>query len=111
MPHTPRAFRFPIAVKVLYREIGEPAWHQAASVNASRTGILIETSKPLPVGARVELILALSETWGEPTPADILCVGKIARSNISSCERAPPFTMAATIESHIFIRNDMLRPS
>src|SRR5690242_14117290 len=95
----PRAHRFAIATKVRYRETGTRTWREATSVNISRSGVLLVPGATLHVGARIELILTLSESKTDPPPADVRCTGRIVRVT------SDPTRMAVAVESHGFIRS------
>ena len=109
-----RAQRFPIRTRVLCRRKGQEAWTEGFSVNVSRTGVLFQLEPVLPPGTPVEIILRLSEptkdeivrtlpaSTDELPPADVLCIGRIVRTESRRANSAGP-ALAATIESYSFM--------
>ena len=103
VPVVPRAQRFPIVCKVLWRIRGGTDWIEGTSVNVSRSGVLCNTEHPLGVGAEVEMILPLS--WGTTAYvdlADVIVSGRIVR--VVPDESGGGAAFASTIEGYRFIR-------
>jgi hypothetical protein len=97
----PRAKRFPVAIRVLWRPRGVTEWFESESVNASRTGVLFRSQREIAVGTEVELLLPIGEeNVASAGAADVLCAGRIVRAT----EGADGAAMAATIETYMFLR-------
>jgi hypothetical protein len=80
MAHVPRAQRFDVPMRVLWRTLRAPEWFEAVGLNASRTGVLFQSGRCVAVGTEVELTLALGwETAPWNDVADVNCVGRIVR--------------------------------
>jgi hypothetical protein len=105
----PRAQRFPIAVRLLWRRRGDPQWVEAVTENASRSGVLFHSDRLAVVGTEVELILALSwETAPGFEVADVICSGRIARA-ATTCTDRPVTILATTIDNYSFIKEPALQ--
>lgn len=103
VPVVPRAQRFPIVCRVLWRVRGGTDWIEGTSVNVSRSGVLCSTAHPLGVGTEVEVILPLS--WGTAAYvdlADVILSGRIVR--VDHDESGAGAAFASTIEDYRFIR-------
>jgi hypothetical protein len=99
----PRAQRFQIPMRVLWRPRGDSEWGEAVSVNASRSGVLFRSNRLLTVGTEIELILALSwETSSSVEAADVICSGRIVRAETGAADGKS--ALAATIESYEYLR-------
>ena len=101
----PRAQRFPIETRIMWRPRGAARWGDSMSVNASRSGVLFQcdVDPRIAIGAPVEFILGFS--WEATTPidmADVRCAGRIIRAHKpdSNVERA---LLAAAIDTYTFI--------
>jgi hypothetical protein len=105
----PRAQRFPIAMRLLWRRPGDPGWADTVTENASRSGVLFHSDQLLMVGTEIELILAFS--W-EAAPglavADVMCRGRIARAATKWVD-TPVTILATTIDSYTFIKEPDLQ--
>lgn len=100
----PRAQRFPVAMRVLWRPRGGTGWFEAMSVNTSRSGVLFRPHHPIEVGAQVELLLPMGhEHVASVTAADVLCRGRIVRVTPGSAAGGGP-VVAAKIDSYVFLR-------
>lgn len=98
----PRAERFPIVTRVLWRACAERDWTESVSVNVSRSGLLFHTKDPISVGTKLELIFALS--WEPSNPldtADVRCEGHVVRTEAGS---AAGTAVASTIEFYSLIQ-------
>jgi hypothetical protein len=106
MTQVPRATRFPVVTRVLWRPHLGNEWSSAWSVNMSRSGVLFRFEDapyegPPAVGTRLDLIIGLS---GETLPidsADIQCSGRVARA-----DRRDPggLLIASTIDYYTFLK-------
>jgi hypothetical protein len=73
-PHVSRAQRFPMHIPLHYRESGMSGWHDARTVNISRTGILIQSDElPQP-----DTLLDIRLDF--PLMVTISCGGSLVRS-------------------------------
>ena len=99
----PRAQRFQMDVRVLWRLRGGGDWAGATGVNASRSGLLFRCDQFLMVGTEIEFIFALSWDMAAPVEvADIICSGHVVRTE--SVGTGGESVLAATIESYEYIR-------
>jgi hypothetical protein len=102
MTHIPRAERFPIVTRVLWRPRSGSGWSEGVSVNASRSGVLFRAYELPAIGTEVEMIFALS--WAASYPldgADVSCAGRIVRAD----QRYPGGqAVASTIDSYSFLK-------
>lgn len=99
----PRAQRFQIAMRVLWRPRGDSEWGKAVSVNASRSGVLFRTDRLPRVGTEIDLILTFSwdtDAWVQA--ADVMCSGHIVRAETR--EAGGESVLAATIDSYEYLR-------
>jgi hypothetical protein len=99
----PRAQRFHIATRLLWRRRGDLDWFETVTENVSRSGLLFQSDRLVSVGTEIEMILALS--W-EAAPwvavADVCCSGRVARASSSSAKQLS--VLATTIESYSFLK-------
>jgi hypothetical protein len=97
---TPRATRYDLRTRVVYRREGEEAWQEGQAVNVSRTGVLFQPrGQGLPLATAVEFVLELP-SQGIRRRARIQCRGRIARC----CgETSSPAMIAATIDNYRFL--------
>jgi hypothetical protein len=104
MAHIPRAQRFNVPVRVLWRTRRTPEWFEAVGLNASRTGVLFQSGRLVDIGTEIELTLALAwETapWNEV--ADVHCVGRIVRVETRGTTNDVPL-LAASIDQYSLAR-------
>jgi hypothetical protein len=73
-PHISRAQRFPMHILLQYRESGVPGWHDARTVNISRTGILVRADEAVGPESKLDIRLHF------PLKVTISCQGSIVRS-------------------------------
>lgn len=74
-----RAKRFPITTSMKFRASGDREWHEGATVNFSRLGVLFQSDAPVPsTGHAVEFIVALPLNGVKPPPT-VRCTGRIVR--------------------------------
>lgn len=97
---TPRATRYDLRTRVVYRREGEETWQEGQAVNVSRTGVLFQPlGQALPLATAVEFVIELP-SHGIRRHARIQCRGRIARC----CgEEATPAAIAATIDNYRFL--------
>jgi hypothetical protein len=101
----PRATRFQIATRVLWRPQGTSGWIEALSVNVSRSGVLFQSPLhgPAEIGTEVEFIFAFSwEAADALDIADVRCRGRIVRT-VSSSSSGASAMLAAAIETYSFM--------
>jgi hypothetical protein len=104
MAHVPRAQRFDVPMRVLWRTRRASEWFEAVGLNASRTGVLFQSSRSVAVGTDVELTLALSwETAPWIDVADINCFGRIVRVEAQGTPNERP-VLAASIDQYSLAR-------
>jgi hypothetical protein len=93
---TPRATRYDLQTRILYRAPGEERWQEGQAVNVSRTGVLFTPlGVVLPPHADIEFVLELP-TGACRRHTRIACRGLVAR-----CGQAG--AIAATITSYSFL--------
>ncbi|RPJ71613.1 MAG: PilZ domain-containing protein [Acidobacteria bacterium] len=98
---TPRATRYDLRTRVVYRREGDEAWQEGQAVNVSRTGLLFRPSAEglLPATA-IEFVLELPSPGIHRHPARVQCRGRVARC----CQEAfTPAAVAATIDTYRFL--------
>ena len=96
-----RAHRYAIAEDVLWRPRGMSDWTAGTSVNASRSGVLFATDRPVTIGTDVELLFTIR--WSADAPMDVSYImfsGKVVRQ----ADETPLPSFAATIDHYEFIR-------
>jgi hypothetical protein len=103
MPGVPRAQRFQIETQISWRPKGEGPWSDGRTLNVSRTGVLFHVDEPLPAGTPVEMVLFLSSAIFERSAADVLCSGRVVRTEAQTPTGYGP-SLAATIDSYSFSR-------
>ena len=93
-----RARRFQLPMRVLWRHDPAGEWLEGMSLNTSRTGVLFQSDRAMPVGTSIDMVLAVS--W-EPIPsvdvADVVCTGCIVRVETGGPPDRP-IALAATID-------------
>ncbi|HSK08755.1 MAG TPA: PilZ domain-containing protein [Vicinamibacterales bacterium] len=77
----PRAPRFPLAMPLRYRSRRTGAWHEATTLNVSRTGLLVRPACGLPPGSPVDLVMALPPCDAFPL-ARVRCLAAVARQPV-----------------------------
>ena len=100
----PRARRFPIATRVLWRpqsQRDQSDWSEGMSLNMSRSGVLFRCTRLPATGTQVDLILALSWEACLIDCADLKCCGRIVR--IEERVAGDP-AVATTIEGYSFLK-------
>ena len=104
LPKTPiRAKRFPLHLRVYYREPNGPIWFEGTTQNVSYTGMLFWGPCPLQLETPVELRLKLAVGIREDHPAEVLCRGTVVRVE-QSRGLAAPAALTVAIERARIIR-------
>jgi len=94
--HGQVARRYELDVPLRYRLAGDPDWHDGRAVNASRTGVLFQTTgEGFEAGTAIELQLELP---GATRPSKVHCTGAVVRCSRESSN----LRVAATIEAYRF---------
>jgi hypothetical protein len=104
MPTTPRAMpidtaqrgptlktrprRFPIQTPLCYRQRGAAEWNETITVNISRSGVLFETARELPVDTLLEMKILFPATITRGEPANVICWGPVVRTESSKAAAA-----------------------
>ena len=100
----PRAQRFTVAMRLLWRPRGGTEWLEAKMVNSSRTGVLFRPNRPIEIDTQIELLLPMGhENVSSVNAADVLCAGRIVRAAPMS-PTDDLLALAATIDSYLFLR-------
>ena len=96
---TPRAPRYALQTRVVYRREGDEAWQEGRAVNVSRSGVLFQPHGMSPPRAAViEFVLELPSV-SPHGHARVACRGRVAR-----CSSGPVLpAVAATIDSYRFL--------
>ena len=89
---------------MLWRPRGHTTWHEATSINTSRSGVYFSSRHFADIGTDVQLLLPMGhEHAASVDVADLLCTGRIVRiSPLSPNESL--VAIAATIDSYVFLR-------
>lgn len=98
-----RARRFPFALPVQYRPVGDTAWHDGQMENISRSGVLFRTPAVLDVDTEVDICFVLPLPRARPA---VLCRGRVVRT-VLPAEGRPP-GLAVTIARYRFRREKRL---
>ena len=97
---TPRATRYDLRTRVVYRAEGGEAWQEGQALNVSRTGVLFQPyGEVLPQAAAIEFVLELP-SHGVRRHAQVQCRGRVARY---SGETPTQAAIAATIDTYRFL--------
>jgi len=92
-------------MRVRWRTRQTPEWFEAVGLNASRTGVLFQAGRVVPVGTEIELTLALA--W-EAAPwievADVNCVGRVVRVETPGATNGVA-VVAASIDQYSLARD------
>ncbi len=94
MAQISRATRFPLALPLRYRESGTIPWHKGSTVNISRTGILFQPERDLPLHTALEMrieILPFSKMT-------LTCRGPVVRKQTPASSEDRP-VLAAMIHA------------
>jgi hypothetical protein len=97
----PRERRLRIDVPVLYRPKNGLEWLHGRAENVSRSGLLFQADKSLPLGAAVELIVEMPNEIAGVTGAQVFCQATVARMVPALDGR--PFQIAALISEYEFL--------
>ena len=84
--------RFPIQVRILFRPKGQHEWRAGWTQNMSRSGVLFQTHAMVAVETDIEIRLVLEFEASLETPPEIVCQGRIVRSDES--ENGPAMVAA-----------------
>ena len=96
---TPRATRYDLRTRVVYRRKGDEAWQEGQALNVSRTGVLFTPyGEGLPPATAIEFVLELP-SHGIRRHARVQCRGRVARC----CSETVQTAMAATIDTYQFL--------
>lgn len=74
-----RARRFALRVPVHFREVNSPTWLEGTTKNISYTGVLFQSSEPLPPETTLELRLRVKVGNQGSSPTEIRCKGTVVR--------------------------------
>ena len=98
-----RAPRYPLRIKLRYRQAGDPEWREGRTENISRSGVLFRTDHLMPLQTPIEMLLALpAEVVGGEDAATVICRGRVVRTEPAAPESeddARP-AVAATIAGY-----------
>ena len=78
-----RSRRFPIQTLLRYRERGATEWNKTTTVNISRSGVLFETAKELPVDILLEMQILFPARITRGVPSHVICWGPVIRTEKS----------------------------
>ena len=96
---TPRATRYNMAARVVYRGEGQAAWQEGQVINVSRTGVLFEPKgAEVPLSAAIEFVIDLPGAGHRGHPR-VQCHGHVVRSAGTATATA----VAATIDAYEFL--------
>ena len=98
-----RAQRFEIQIPVRYRTNSEEGWHTGTTKNISRSGMLFHGEDWAQPSTRIELSLLLPRQMGVFRAAEVLCQGKVTRSERRGIEEGGPL-MAIQISHYRLVR-------
>ncbi len=97
----PRAARYEVSAPVMYRQVGEDAWHEGQTLNVSSSGVLFTCPSPaLAPGTHVEFVLDLPNPGLRSRPR-VRCRGAIVRHERRRA--GPACAVAATIDAYVFV--------
>ncbi len=101
----PRAPRYWVQLRAYYRGAPADAWHEATTINMSRTGVLFTTADAMSCGMslelRVEIDIGPAET---PVIGTIECQCRTIRVEPRDAGAGAGTTVAAKIERYAFRR-------
>jgi len=75
-----RAQRFELHIPLRYRAGDEVDWHQGATKNISRSGVLFQSEDWAEPRSRLEITLRLPRENGIERAAEVVCRGTVTRS-------------------------------
>jgi hypothetical protein len=113
---TPRARRLKLDLALRYRVNNTSTWYEGKVENLSQTGLLFQGPQQLPVNALIEMVFEMPEEISGQKNRDVLCQGRVIRSNRKLGKDAPDKGMkdkdaevenaqlAASIVDYKFIR-------
>jgi len=91
-----RSRRFPIQTLLRFRQRGATGWSETTTVNISRSGVLFETAKDLPVNTLLEMQILFPARITQGIPSNVICWGPVVRTE--------PTHAAAAIRHYRFRR-------
>ncbi|HEX6463764.1 MAG TPA: PilZ domain-containing protein [Vicinamibacterales bacterium] len=93
----PRAPRYEVPIRVLYRTTGESAWLEGSAVNISTSGVLVSADRVMALQTPIELLLTVPPNVRTPFAGTTICRGHIVRAvQPSTLEDRPAFAAAIT---------------
>lgn len=97
----PRATRYEMSARLVFRSVGDEEWRRGRTRNISRSGVLFQTAVPaLPVATRIEFILVLPDA-GPSGGSRVQCGGQVVRHGSRAADG--DCAMAATIDAYDFL--------
>jgi hypothetical protein len=94
-----RGERFPIRVPVRYRAFGETDWEFGLTENISAAGIFFQCNQSAEIHKHVEIDFVLGGGHTEATGTQVVCLGRILRSELRQ-NAEWPCVLAAEIEEY-----------
>jgi hypothetical protein len=80
--------RFPIHIRLLFRPKGQHEWRTGWTENMSRSGVLFRTNTAAEAQAEIEMRLVVEFEASMQAPPEIVCQGRIVRSEAGESEPA-----------------------
>jgi len=77
--HSPRAQRYVVPMSMLYREAGDPTWHEGRTENVSRSGVLFLAEHLIEPDTSIEMVLMIPIEIAGDTAGTAMCHGRIIR--------------------------------
>lgn len=78
--HPPRAQRYILLMSMLYREAGDPTWHEGRTENVSRSGVLFLAEHLIEPDTSIEMVLMIPMEIAGDTAGKAMCHGRIVRA-------------------------------
>jgi hypothetical protein len=75
-----RARRFPIQTPLHYRQRGATGWNETTTVNISRSIVVFNSAKELPVGTPLEMQILFPARITGGAPSMVICSGPVIRT-------------------------------
>jgi hypothetical protein len=95
---TPRAQRFPIETPMRYRQGGQMAWSEGATVNISRSGVLFRAEQEIEPKTMLEMRITFPSEITGSVPANIGCWGPVIRKASINPPETQPVLAAAIVK-------------
>src|SRR5258708_20632656 len=95
-----RAQRFQLHLPLRYRRLGETVWHEGATENISRSGMLFQADEVLQPSSQLEINLVLPTEIAGLSATEVVCRGEVVRTVENHGTTLSPALAARILQYH-----------